>query len=102
MLAFQGLALLRSNGHFRNLFTSKNLTLINLFHIKFYNRKERSIKLGRKSNNHFSLYVLFFHFTPRDVLIGIFLLFFHNLCLHLHVQKTTFERNYSQEKHHVV
>ena len=36
----------------------------------------------------FSLYVLFSHFRPRDVLMGIFLSFFHKLCVHLHVHKT--------------
>ena len=46
----------------------------------------------------FSLYVLFSHFRPRDVLKGIFLLFLHNLCVHAHVHKTTFERNCSLEK----
>ena len=45
----------------------------------------------------FSLYVLFSHFRPRDVLMGIFLLSFHKLCVHLHVHKTTLERNYSLE-----
>ena len=50
----------------------------------------------------FSLYILFSHFRPRDTLMGICLLFFHWLCVHLHVHKTTFERNYSLESHHVV
>ena len=45
----------------------------------------------------FSLYILFSHFRPRDALMGIFLLFFHELCVNLHVHKTTFERNYSLE-----
>ena len=45
----------------------------------------------------FSLYVLFSHFRPRDFLMGIFLLSFHKLCVHLHVHKTTLERNYSLE-----
>ena len=44
-----------------------------------------------------SLYVLFSHFRPRDVLMGIFLLSFYKLCVHLHVHKTTLERNYSLE-----
>ena len=35
------------------------------------------------------LYVLFSHFRPRDVPKGIFLLFFHKLCIHMHVHKTT-------------
>lgn len=43
----------------------------------------------------FCLYVLHSNFRPRDVLVGIFLLFFHKLRLHLHVHKTTLERNYS-------
>ena len=33
----------------------------------------------------FSLYILFSHFRPRDVLKGIFLLFFHKLFVHKHV-----------------
>ena len=45
----------------------------------------------------FSLYVLFSHFRPRDVLKGIFLLFFHKLCVHSHVHRTTFERKFSLE-----
>ena len=44
-----------------------------------------------------SLNILFSHFRPRDALMGIFLLFFHELCVNLHVHKTTFERNYSLE-----
>ena len=40
----------------------------------------------------FGLYVLFSHFRPRDDPKGIFLLFFHKLCIHMHVHKTTFER----------
>ena len=45
----------------------------------------------------FSLYVLFSHFRPRDVLKGIFLLFFHKLCVHIHVYRMTFERKFSLE-----
>ena len=45
----------------------------------------------------FSLFVLFSHFRPRDILMGVFLLLFHKLCVHLHVHKTKFERNYSLE-----
>ena len=45
----------------------------------------------------FSLYVLFSHFRPRDVPKGIFFLFLHKLYIHMHVQKTTFERNCSLE-----
>ena len=33
------------------------------------------------------LYVMFSHFRARDILMGIFLLFFHKLCEHLHVLK---------------
>ena len=45
----------------------------------------------------FSLYVLFSHFKSCDVLKGIFLLFFHKLCMHIHVHRTTFERKFSLE-----
>ena len=45
----------------------------------------------------FGLFVLFCHFRPRDILMGVFLLFFHKLCVHLQVHKTKFERNYSLE-----
>ena len=31
-------------------------------------------------------YVLFPNFRPHDVLMGIFILFFHKLCIHLHEQ----------------
>ena len=42
----------------------------------------------------FSLSVLFSRFRP-DVHVGIFpFCFFHKLCVHLHVHKTTFERNH--------
>ena len=44
-----------------------------------------------------SLYASCSHFRPRDVLIGIFLLSFNKLCVHAHVYKTTFERNYTLE-----
>ena len=43
----------------------------------------------------FSLFVLFSHFGPLDGLMGVFLLFFHDLCLRLHVHKNTIERSYS-------
>ena len=36
----------------------------------------------------FSLYVLFSHFRPRDVPKGIFLLFFHKLCIRRHLKET--------------
>ena len=45
----------------------------------------------------FSLYVLFFHFRPRDIPKGIFLLFLGKLCIHMHVYKTTSEINCSLE-----
>ena len=45
----------------------------------------------------FSLYVLFSHFRSRDVPKGIFFLFLHKLCIHMHVQKAKFERNFSLE-----
>ena len=45
----------------------------------------------------FSLYILFSHFRPCDLLMGILLLFFHKLCIHVHERKTTFQRNYSLE-----
>ena len=62
----------------------------------------RLFSLSRKNDHNalidlFSLYVLFSHFRPRDVLMGSFLLSFHKLCVHLHVHKTTLERNYSLE-----
>ena len=45
----------------------------------------------------FTLYVLFSHFKPCDVLMRILLLFFHKLCVHVNEHKTTFQRNYSLE-----
>ena len=51
----------------------------------------------------FSLYFLFSHFRPRDVLKRISLLFFfYKLCIRMHVHKRTlmsslFERNCSLE-----
>ena len=39
-------------------------------------------------NAPFKLERFVFHFRPRNVLMGIFFLFFHKLCVHLRVYKT--------------
>ena len=41
-----------------------------------------------RRNEKWTLYVLFCHFRACDVLVEIFLLFFHKLSVHLHVHKT--------------
>ena len=51
----------------------------------------------RRPIDFFSLYVLFSYFRQRDVLKGIFFLCLYKLCVHIHVHKTTFERNFSLE-----
>ena len=47
-----------------------------LYWITGYNTELADLVYG------FSLYVLFFHFRSPDVSKGIFLLFFHKLCIH--------------------
>ena len=59
-------------------------------HFQFYDTRSKFIVIDL-----FGLYIFFSHFRPRDVLKGILLLFLHNLCVHAHVHKTTFERNCS-------
>ena len=51
-------------------------------------RKLCSVVFAGKPSLRISLYVLFSHFRPRDVLMGIFLFSFHKLCVHLHVHMT--------------
>ena len=45
-----------------------------ILYLEAYSRRE-NVKL--EGIDLFSSYILFFHFRPRDALVGIFLLFFH-------------------------
>lgn len=49
----------------------------------------------------FGSYVLFSQFKPRDVLKGICILSFCQLCMHMHMNRKTFGRNSSLGEHHM-
>ena len=82
--------ILRRRGGFYRKFVRRSISQENSFDILQNGTEVTPMDL-------FSLFVLFSHFRPRDILMGVFLLSFHKLCFHLHVHKTNFERNYSLE-----